>query len=88
MFMLLHHDCVSVHYADCGRINGNHGSAAAHSLPASARQALGMTRSNSCENIAVTPEKVNLEVGYTWEGRVDSGIPNKQINLKIEPPFH
>ncbi|XP_076450431.1 liprin-beta-1-like isoform X3 [Babylonia areolata] len=44
-----------VHYADSSRINGNHGGAAAHSLPASARQALGMTRSNSCENMAVSP---------------------------------
>ena len=70
------HGCVSVHYTDSSRINGTHGSTAAHSLPASARQALGMTRSNSCENIAVTPEKVNLG------GRVLLGWSLDKINFR------
>ncbi|KAL8589242.1 hypothetical protein ACOMHN_017043 [Nucella lapillus] len=46
-----------VHYANSSRLNGNHGGAASQGLPASARQALGMTRSNSCENIAVSPSQ-------------------------------
>ena len=68
--------CVSVHYADSSRINGNHGGAAAHSLPASARQALGMARSNSCENIAVTPDKVSAGVvtGRPWAWRAPTAV--------------
>ncbi|KAK7487843.1 hypothetical protein BaRGS_00020890 [Batillaria attramentaria] len=49
--------CSQVHYVDGNRLNGNHGGAPAHSLPLSARQAMGMTRSNSCENIATPSEK-------------------------------
>ncbi|PVD33441.1 hypothetical protein C0Q70_04697 [Pomacea canaliculata] len=46
-----------VHNTDASRFNGNASVVPVHSLPASARQALGMTRSNSCENIAASGDK-------------------------------